>query len=112
MRYISTRQTDGRTVSFEHVLGEPLPVQVGVENDDCRPGIAHRLRVVTLVVVSGVRIGDEDGRATRRGEFGQGRCPGATDHEVGPCEPGRHVVDERQYFDSIGWIFAKGQAHQ
>jgi hypothetical protein len=60
----------------------------------CGPRFVEGLGVGGLVVVGGVGVGDEDGGQSGEGNFREGGCSGAGDHEIGDGVGGGHLVAE------------------
>jgi hypothetical protein len=52
------------------------------------------LGIRALMVIDGVRVGDQDGGLPEGREFGQGHRSSATDHQISLCVHFVHVLDE------------------
>ena len=80
------------------LVEQPFPGQFAVGHQAARPGPRQHLGIPRLVVVGGVREGNEDRRPSRRRDFGHRAGAGPAHHHVRRRKGPRHVVDERHHF--------------
>src|SRR5262245_5889574 len=74
--------------------GQPRPVEVPVEDHPGSPGGGENLRVAALVVVGGIRIGNQHRGQLHRADLGTAHGAGARDDDAGVAVGGAHVLDE------------------
>src|SRR5262245_24535229 len=74
--------------------GQPPPVEVPVEDQPGCPGGRENLRVAALVVVGGIRIGDQHGGHLHRADLGTAHGAGAREDDARIAVGGAHVLDE------------------
>ena len=74
--------------------GERDRVEIRLRHDPSAAGRGEGPRVRRLVVVGGMRVGNEHRRTADRREFGHGRGAGPANHQMRARQPPRHVDEE------------------
>ena len=84
-----------------------IALQIPVQNYFGRAGCFKRPRIVFLMILRRIRIGNQDCRNPTRGEFGKACCPGPVDHQIRHSHSLRHIVKVGLYF----YVWRLGQIH-
>ena len=80
--------------SSSSTVGQASAREVRLRDDPAAAGRGERAGVGGLVIVGGVRIGDQQRRPADGGQLGDGRGAGAADHQMGARQPLRHIGEK------------------